>query len=50
MSYYKKPMLAAVFDLQSRIKNIVSGDFLNEYAAGPSPKYLLDLTLKAACA
>ena len=35
MSHYKKPMLAAVFDLQSRIKNIVNGDFLHQFLAGP---------------
>ena len=34
MTYYKKPMLAAVFDLQSRLKNLVNMDFLNHFMAG----------------
>ena len=31
MTYYKKPMLAAVFDLQSRLKNMIDMDFLNHF-------------------
>jgi hypothetical protein len=31
MTHYKKPMLAAAFDLQSRLKNMVNGDFMNQF-------------------
>jgi hypothetical protein len=31
MVHYKKPMLAAAFDLQSRLQNIVKADFLNDF-------------------
>ena len=31
MTYYKKPMLAAAFDLQSRLGNMVKADFLHHF-------------------